>query len=164
MAGGMRRHVLLTVLCMALAAPAVAASQKTSWAQREIRVVTSRGLMGGKATSFRPDAPLTQAALSDLVAGLTDKEAATPADATAPVSMAKLDSKLVAALGLGAEATSFATAAKTAGLEPPSRFGTEVVARLLGLRTNHPTGQDALELLPNDDATRAEAAYSAAQI
>src|SRR5205085_10534308 len=57
-----------------------------------------------------------------------------------------------------------ATAAKAAGLAPPSRFGTEVVARLLGLRTNHPAGQDALELLPNEPATRAEAAFSAAQI
>ena len=160
----MRRHVLLTLICVALATPAVAASQKASWAQREIRVVTSRGLMGGKAASFQPGAPLTQAALADLVAGLTDRETTAPADPTAPVTMAKLDSKLVAALGLGADAAEFATAARAAGLTPPSRFGTEVVARLLGLRTNHPTGQDALELLPNDDATRAEAAFSAAQI
>ena len=46
----------------------------------------------------------------------------------------------------------------------PSRFGTEVVARLLGLRLNHPAAQDFLELRPQDPATRAEAAYSAAQI
>jgi cell wall-associated NlpC family hydrolase len=39
-----------------------------------------------------------------------------------------------------------------------------VAARLLGLRTNHPTGQDDLERLPNDPAPRAEAAYSVAQI
>src|SRR5262249_7595561 len=42
--------------------------------------------------------------------------------------------------------------------------GSEVVARLLGLRLNHPASQDSLELLPNNAATRAEAAYSAAQI
>src|SRR5689334_1995725 len=160
----MRRHVLLTLLSLTLAAPAVAAAQKTSWAQREIRVVTLRGLMGGRAASFQPDAPLTQAALTDLVAGLTQRPAAAAADPTAPVTMAKLDASLVAALGLRADAASFATAAKTAGLAPPGRFGTEVVARLLGLRTNHPAGQDALELLPNDSATRAEAAFSAAQI
>ena len=164
MAPGMRRHLLLTLLCLTLAAPAVSATQKASWAQREIRVVTSRGLMGGKAASFQPDAPLTQAALADLVADLTDRSAATPVDPTASVTMAKLDSKLVAALGLGADAAAFATAARAAGLAPPSRFGTEAVARLLGLRTNHPAGQDALELLPNDPATRAEAAFSAAQI
>ena len=46
----------------------------------------------------------------------------------------------------------------------PGRFGTEVVARLLGLRTNHPAPLDGLELLPANPATRAEAAYSAAQI
>jgi cell wall-associated NlpC family hydrolase len=160
----MRRHVLLTLLCLTLAGPAVAASQKTSWAQREINVVTSRGLMGGKAASFEPDASLTQAALADLAAGVTKRPAAAPADPTGPVTMAKLDSGLVAALGLRADATAFATAAKAAGLAPPSRFGTEVVARLLGLRTNHPAGQDALELLPSDTATRAEAAFSAAQI
>jgi cell wall-associated NlpC family hydrolase len=39
-----------------------------------------------------------------------------------------------------------------------------VVARLLGLRKNHEAPNDTLELLPNDHATRAEAAYSAAQI
>ena len=50
------------------------------------------------------------------------------------------------------------------GLKVPPRFGTEVVARLLGLRLNHPAAEDWLELLPGDHATRAEAAYSAAQI
>ena len=33
--------------------------------------------------------------------------------------------------------------ARAAGLKVPSRFGTEVVARLLGLRTNHPAAEDA---------------------
>jgi cell wall-associated NlpC family hydrolase len=160
----MRRHLLVTLLCPALAAPAVAAPQKASWAQREIRVVTLRGLMGGTSTSFQPEAPLTQAALADLVAGLTEREGAAPTEPARPVTMAKLDSALVGELGLRADAAAFAGAAKAAGLTPPSRFGSEVVARLLGLRTNHPAGQDAVELLPNDDATRAEAAFSAAQI
>src|SRR5437773_591909 len=61
-------------------------------------------------------------------------------------------------------AAGFARGARAAGLKVPSRFGTEVVARLLGLRLNHPANEDSLELLPNDPATRAEAAYSAAQI
>jgi cell wall-associated NlpC family hydrolase len=78
--------------------------------------------------------------------------------------MAQLDARLVQALGLMPAAQAFLKGAKLAGLDVPSRFGTEVVARLLGLRTNHPANQDFLELLPNDPATRAEAAYSAAQI
>ena len=35
---------------------------------------------------------------------------------------------------------------------------------MLGLRTNHPASQDDLELLPSEPVTRAETAYSVAQI
>jgi cell wall-associated NlpC family hydrolase len=78
--------------------------------------------------------------------------------------MSALDARLVTTLGLGDTAKSFTQAAKTAGLAPPSRFGNEVVARLLGLRTNHPAALDKLELSPSEPATHAEAAYSAARI
>jgi cell wall-associated NlpC family hydrolase len=78
--------------------------------------------------------------------------------------MAKLDLRLVQILGLSKAANEFTAGAKAAGLKVPGRFGTEMVARLLGLRTNHPASDDSLELLPNDHATRAEAAYSAAQV
>src|SRR5204862_2371691 len=83
---------------------------------------------------------------------------------SAPVTLAQLDATLVRGLGLSGAAAELAAAARTAGLVPPSRFGTEAVARLLGLRTNHPAQLDSLELLPSQPATRAEAAYSAAQI
>ena len=82
----------------------------------------------------------------------------------ASATMTQLDATLVASLGLSRAATEFAKGARAAGLKVPARFGTEVVARLLGLRIDHPAAQDGLELLPNDPATRAEAAYSAAQI
>ena len=78
--------------------------------------------------------------------------------------MTRLDLRLVQVLGLSKAANEFAAGARAAGLKVPPRFGTEVVARLLGLRTNHPASEDALELLPGDHATRAEAAYSAAQV
>jgi cell wall-associated NlpC family hydrolase len=78
--------------------------------------------------------------------------------------MAQLDRKLVSALSLGQAAKEFAQGARAAGTAVPGRFGTEVVARLLGLRINHPAAQDFLELRPQDPATRAEAAYSTAQI
>ncbi|MDQ3778541.1 MAG: C40 family peptidase, partial [Actinomycetota bacterium] len=71
---------------------------------------------------------------------------------------------LVRALDLSDDARRFALAARAAGTRPPTRFGSEVVARLLGLRKNHEARLDALELRPNDVASRAEAAYSAAQI
>jgi cell wall-associated NlpC family hydrolase len=88
----------------------------------------------------------------------------TLAQPDASVTMAQLDLRFVQALGLGKAANEFAAGARTAGLEVPGRFGTEVVARLLGLRTNHPAELDSIELLPNEHATRAEAAYSAAQV
>ena len=43
-------------------------------------------------------------------------------------------------------------------------LGTETVARLLGLRLNHPREAEELELLPSQPATRAEAAYSLARL
>jgi cell wall-associated NlpC family hydrolase len=161
----MRRHLVLPLLCLGLVLPTVAAgAAKTSWAQPQIRLVTSHGLMGGDASKFKPDLPLTQNALADVVAELTDQEASASSAPEAPVTMAALDSSLVKALGLREAATAFAAGARAAGLAPPTRFGNEVVARLIGLRTNHPTGQDSLELLPKDSATRAEAAFSVAAI
>jgi len=78
--------------------------------------------------------------------------------------MAQLDRTLVQAIGLGKAAKQFTLGARADGLKVPGRFGFEVVARLLGLRINHPAAQDFIELRPQDKATRAEAAYSAAQI
>ena len=80
------------------------------------------------------------------------------------MTIAQLDARLVGALGLSKAASTFTKNARLAGLKVPARFGAEVVARLLGLRLNHPARDDSLELLPNDPATRAEAAYSVAQI
>jgi cell wall-associated NlpC family hydrolase len=155
----------LVCACLALAAPTVVlAKAKRSWAQAEIKLVTARGLMGGDPAAFRPDAPLTRAALDDLVTGLTELPQEPAGASTGHVSLAALDQRLVRALELGDDARLFYLGARGAGLRPPSRFGSEVVARLIGLRKNHEAPNDHLELLPNDVATRAEAAYSAAQI
>jgi cell wall-associated NlpC family hydrolase len=135
-----------------------------SWADAEIRYVVSQGLMSKSVTAFRPSDPLTRGELAALVAGLTKQPMQVVSVPTAHVTVTELDAKLVSALGLTDAATMFADEVRTAGLAPPSRFGTETVARLLGLRTDHPAAHDDLELLPTDEATRAEAAYSAAQI
>jgi len=160
----MRRRLMLLPLLLVLVQPATAAKPARSWAQPQIKLVTSRGLMGGDPAVFRPDDPLTQGALAQLVADLTQQPLAPVASPDVPVTMAQLDARLVNALGLSGAAKQFAVGVRGGGLAPPSRFGTEVVARLLGLRTNHPAAQDNLELLPSQPATRAEAAYSAARI
>jgi cell wall-associated NlpC family hydrolase len=169
----MSRILATTAVFAVLAAPSAAqsalphsvgAKQPGSWAQSEIKVVVSHGLMAKSVQAFRPNDPLTRGALTSLVAGLNPDVGGTTTQSAAPVTMAQLDATLVRALDLSDAAIQFASVVREAGLKPPSRFGTEVVARLLGLRTNHPAQLDSLELLPNQPATRAEAAYSAAQI
>jgi cell wall-associated NlpC family hydrolase len=181
----MRRHILISVCAAALVAVASAgastpsppgngtssgkptskpAPKQRSWADAQIRLVVSHGLMARDVASFRPDDPLTRGALADLVAGLTGRPPAPVVNPSAPVTMAGLDAKLVRSLGLGTTAGDFLRAARAVGLAPPARFGTEVTARLLGLRYNHPAAEDDLELRPQDTATRAETAYSAARI
>ncbi len=160
----MRRRLLIPVLAAcALLAPAAQAKQAPSWANAQIKAVVAHGLLADSVAGFRPDEALTQGDLSLALAELAGADTAV-ADDAAPVTVAQLDAQVVRALGLKDAAYRFFRAARAAGLNPPSRFGTEVVARLLGLRFNHPAGTDALELGPNDDATRAEAAYTLARV
>lgn len=161
----MRRRALLgasVALALVFASPAAAGS--ASWAAPQIKAVTAKGLMGGRPAVFRPNDPLTWGDLNDLVAGLTGKEIPLPADPGTAVTIAQLDAQLVRGLGLLPAAREFSGAVRAAGLIPTRYFGTEVVARLIGLRFNHPARQDSLELGPDNVATRAEAAYSAAHI
>jgi cell wall-associated NlpC family hydrolase len=164
-----------------------------NWAAPQIATVVSHKLMGAKSVrKFRPNAALTRKTLANLATGLKAELGTPPIQSdgsgsggstttgttttggtttTPPVSspglhetMTQLDRSLVQAMGLGKAAKKFVQGARAAGVGVPSRFGTETVARLLDLRLNHPAAQDFLELRPQDQATRAEAAYSAAQI
>jgi cell wall-associated NlpC family hydrolase len=157
----MRRAALLALLVGLTvgASPAGAAS----WAQPQIRVVVEEGLMGPSVSGFRPQAPLTRGALAAAVTRLTGV-AQEPADPGRAVRMRALERALVRAAGMPDTARRLQREAAAAGLSPPSRFGTEVVARMLGLRYNHPSVDDGLELRPGDTATRAEAAYSFAEL
>jgi len=114
-----------------------------------------------------PDPTVTDPAVTTTTTTTTTTAAPAPrqvASPDRPVQLWELDARLVGALGLSEAAASFAKGARAAGLTVPSRFGTEVVARLLGLRLNHPASEDGLELRPQDTASRAEAAYSVAQV
>jgi cell wall-associated NlpC family hydrolase len=156
-------YVCALVMLFTLSPATAAAKPGTSWAQAELKTVVAAGVMA-EAAAARPDDPLTRAELETIVAGLTHTQAVPAAAPSAKVTIAALDARLVSALGLTDSAKLFTEAAGTAGLTPPSRFGTEAVARLLGLRINHPAALDALELSPGQSATHAEAAYSAARI
>jgi cell wall-associated NlpC family hydrolase len=148
------------MLAALVAAPTVHAA---SWARPQIQIVVEHGLMGPSVAEFRPQQPLTREELGYAMAVLTGEQQVV-VDPARAVTMAQVDRRLVRYLGLRTAAKSFQQTAVNAGLTPPRRLGDEVVARLLQLRINHPAAQDYLELRPNDLATRAEAAYSLAQV
>ena len=134
-----------------------------SWVAPQIASVVSAGLMGPDVPSFRPDDPLTRGELHEAIVALGKPHRA-PTDPNRIVTMRELDAQLVAAAGLLPSARQIRLAAQAGGLEPTDMLGTETVARLLGLRVNHPVGQEDLERSPKQPASRAEAAYSLAKL
>jgi cell wall-associated NlpC family hydrolase len=139
-----------------------ASSAASSWATPQISAVTAVGILGRSPVGFRPSDPLTRGDLADALVAW-GKQATVPSDPSKLVTVSELDAQLVGALGLLPAARRIRIGARDATLAPPSRLGTETIARLLGLRLNHPAGSDDLELLPTQPATRAEAAYSFAR-
>ncbi len=145
-----------------LAAPATVA-KAPSWAAPQIASVVLAGVMGPDVVSFRPDDPLTREELHEALVAL-GKPHEPPGDPARIVTMRELDAQLVAAAGLLPAARTIRLAARDAGLDPTDMLGTETIARLLGLRVNHPEGSEDLERSPKQPATRAEAAYSLAKL
>jgi cell wall-associated NlpC family hydrolase len=162
--------VALTLAAPSLAAdpaPELAATTSTvggkSWAAPQIASVVLAGLMGPDVASFRPDDALTRGELHAAIVAIGKPHQA-PADPARIVTMRELDAQLVAAAGLLPSARAIRLAATSAGLAPLDMLGTETVARLLGLRVNHPQGSENLERAPKEPASRAEAAYSLAKL
>ena len=145
------------------AEPAPSATATKSWAAPQIASVVLAGVMGPSVASFRPDEALTRGELHDAILGLGRPHAA-PDEPDRLVTMRELDAQLVAAAGLLPSARAIRLAARDGGLEPTDMLGTETIARLLGLRVNHPVGSEDLERLPKEPASRAEAAYSLAKL
>lgn len=163
------RRLAAIALC-ALALPTTASAADRSWAQPQIKTVVEAGLLADTVAAFKPQRPLTQRALGAALETLS-LASEEPAEYSYPVvvpgravTIRELDAALVGFLGLGDAARSITAALRDAGLQPKAGAGSETVARLLGLRLNHPAEQDLLELGPNDPATRAEAAYSLARL
>lgn len=166
----MRRLALVAALALLPAFPARAATVRTlaDWSLPQQQLVVADGLLGDLDDgAFHGDRPLTraqlQAARDTLAARLIAKPAPIPGDDDR-ISVAAFDALMVDQLGLGDTAAAVQAEATHAALQPPARFGTEVIARYLGLRFNHPFPQgERLELYPWDAITRAEAAWSLAQ-
>ena len=159
----MRRLTLLVAVVAALTtAPAADAATRANWNLDQQEDVAAAGVLPRLGDGrFHGERPLTGAQLTAALGALTQ---ASPVarSAAATVSVTAFDARLVQQLGLSDVAAHVQREARAAGLRPPRYFGTEVVARSMGLRTNHPFADDALELYPWEPITRAEAAHSLA--
>jgi cell wall-associated NlpC family hydrolase len=176
---------LLVLACLAtlatvFAVPAHADAKKltaANWDAGAQRLVVKDGVMSEASGGFAGASNLTGQAESQALAAIAahqepTSEETTPAappvtpavTAAASISVTRFDTLLVDQLGLADVAAHLQQTASAAGLKPPSYFGTEVVARYLGLRYDHPAGEDSLELYPWNAITRAEAAHSFAVV
>jgi cell wall-associated NlpC family hydrolase len=172
---------LLVLACLAtlatvFAVPAHADAKKltaANWDAGAQRLVVKDGVMSEASGGFAGASNLTGQAESQALAAIVARqeptsEETTPAapavTAAASISVTRFDALLVDQLGLADVAAHVQQTASAAGLKPPSYFGTEVVARYLGLRYDHPAGEDSLELYPWNAITRAEAAHSFAVV
>ncbi len=156
--------VLLAGLLLT-AAPASARITLGNWDTGAQRAVVRAGIMSTLAGGFHGERSLSAAQADRALAALRDRlglsRAVTVDD---PVRVVDFDRAVVVELGLASSAAFVQSQTALAGLRPPSYYGTEVLARFLGLRYDHPAGTDALELFPSDTITRAEAAWSFAQV
>jgi cell wall-associated NlpC family hydrolase len=179
-----RLTVILTVAALPAAVQAKATASALSgapvtagnWDLPAQRAVLRAGLMHNISLSnFAGSQPLSGAQASSAMAALavTFADPLSPTNFPLPatrrlqaptVTLAGFDALVVGQVGLGSVAAHVEAAASAAGLAPPPYFGTEVVARFIGLRYTHPVGSEQLALFPTDPITRAEAAWSLARL
>ena len=156
------RRLLLVLLAAVAALTSVStahAATRAGWNRAEQEEVAAAGVLTRLDDGrFHGERELTGAQLGSALTALAGAPVAATSSAT--VSVTAFDARLVGQLGLGDVAAHVQATAKQAGLNPSRTFGTEVVARFLGLRSNHPAEDDALELYPWEPITRAEAAHS----
>src|SRR3954452_18158710 len=162
------RHLLpaiaIAAAALITAAPASAIS-KASWDRKQQSQVVRAGLMQRLPGGFHGEQPLTSDQLTQAFTALSATTGTPAARArSAPLTITRFDALLTEQLGLPDSASTFQDEAPRAGLDPPGAFASEVVARLLGLHFNHTFPHEELELYPWETITRAEAAYSLAQV
>jgi cell wall-associated NlpC family hydrolase len=130
---------------------------------RRVPLLTVLALLAvvAPAASARAAAPLTGTRLHDELGALSAQLGVAPVKAPfSKLSVTTFDALLVEQLGAGDVAAAVQHEAWRAGLNPPATFGTEAVARLLGLRDNQPYPHEDRELYPTDAITLAEAEHS----
>jgi hypothetical protein len=158
---------LLTGSFILLALIATPVASARSWADASISTVIEAGILPGEtAETYGPTRALDHGTLAMLVWGAVpdsmDRVAIPTTDA--PVTIGELDAVFVSALGLAPTAKQARDQLARLRYGPRADAGTEIVARLLGLRYNHPAGSDQLERSDTEVATRADAAFTTAKV
>jgi hypothetical protein len=156
----------LLVALAVMASPAGAAvPTQGGWDPGAQQTVMRSGVMPGlPGAGFAGDRALTAGQLRQALGAYAARTGAQAVSVpSGRVTVISFDRALVEQLGLSDVAQAVQAETARAGLHPPSYFGTEAVARQLGLRFTQPHGREAIELFPHDAITRAEAAWSFAQ-
>ena len=162
----MRALLGTAIAVLLIAAPAQATTPSGTWDRHEQRLVAHAGVLPTlEDGDFHGERLVAGGQMRQALGALAVRlgVAAVPAP-SGNVSVAGFDRLLVNQVGLADVAAAVQSQATQAGLTPPPRFGSEVVARLLGLRFNHPASHERDELYPWQPITRAEAAYSLARV
>ena len=159
------RIALAALLAILAATGAARAATLANWDRSAQRDVVRAGLLAALPGGFDGAAPLSNTDERAALVALAAELGTAPVDpGSAAPTVADFDRVLVDQLGLADVAAHVQDVASAAGLQPPARFGAEVVARYLGVRFDHPARDDRLELFPTDPITRAEAAWSLARV
>jgi len=162
-----RRATVLAAALAVLLGAAGCGNARADWEDDAARTAVDGALLAAASDGeFHGEWLLTGAQLRGALAVLAelDQTALVPVANTDRVSVAGFHRLLISQLGLLDVADHVQAQARAAGLNPPRRFGTEVVARMLGLRFNHRPREERRELYPWEPINRAEAAWSLAAI
>jgi len=147
---------------LALPAPAAAAGTADreplpGWVKPAVRYLADEGLVD--RDSFRPDDPMLRSAFTELMAGAFGGGYSRT---KGKVTAGEVSAALVRTLGKTDIAAQLSDAKSPDGWDPEvgKRFGTEVVARELGLRHDRPTTEDAAEASAAEPMSQADIAWA----
>lgn len=140
------------------AAPAQAArTEAPEWVKPALRYLVDGGHIARK--SFKPNEPMTRAAFTDLMGSVFGGGYS---KMSGEVTAAEVSAALVEVLGADSIAKELKQAESPDGWSPGvgRRFGSEVVARELGLRHDRPTTEDANEASASESMAQADVIYA----
>ena len=148
---------LAALLALGLLAPAAQAAVP-SWARPAVRYLADKGILD--RDTFRANRSMSRAAFSTLM--VTAFGPGHYLGTTGKVTAGEVDTALVKALGYMPLARKLRRMTSPDGWSPRRnrRFGTEIMARELGLRYNRPTTEEQFEAAAGDPLRQADIAYA----